>query len=521
MKHLMAHRSPRSEAGFALIEVIVSAAVLAIVSLAVLSGIDAANGASAREKARAVASNLAEQDQERLRAMPIELLKTPPPAGNNGDVTVDGVKYHIESKAQWITDDYGGEPKCGVDATGVEYLHIITTVKSSIVGTQVPPVVVDSLVAPTTEWAEGHGSLGLKVVDRSETKGVPNVTVSAVSPSFTAASVVTDKDGCAVFKSIPQGAYTLSVNQPGFLDTKGNQAASTTGTVVSKKLAFATLTYDRAITAQVGITTHVPGRVYAATESKASPTTALSWQNGARVGWSDTQTSTGASTINSKPVFPNAGNSYQFFTGTCRYASPNAYPANVNYFNAITGANPGVNPAAALLGDPAQPQPQVATVRQPPFNLRITRRYTTTAFTDGTTQLQVFARLQKPTAGVYATDTCVEPVVQLYTVGWPSPVVALPSGWGAAPRATGNPSGTTNNNHWVSKSSSTFDPGMPFGQYKICLFDVTNGRYTSIPLTYDNTVPNGVPTATGVDFGPSTGWSTGTAGINGSCKNVI
>ena len=34
-------RTPRSEAGFALIEVIVSAAVLAIVALAVLSGIDA------------------------------------------------------------------------------------------------------------------------------------------------------------------------------------------------------------------------------------------------------------------------------------------------------------------------------------------------------------------------------------------------------------------------------------------------------------------------------------------------
>ena len=34
----MAFRDPRSEAGFALIEVIVAAAVLAIVALAVLSG---------------------------------------------------------------------------------------------------------------------------------------------------------------------------------------------------------------------------------------------------------------------------------------------------------------------------------------------------------------------------------------------------------------------------------------------------------------------------------------------------
>src|SRR4051795_8608565 len=112
--------SPRSEAGFALIEVIVAAAVLAMVALAVLSGIDGAQSASAREKARAVASNLAEQDQERLRAMPVEILRNPP---QSGDITVDGVKYSISSEAKWITDDLGGEPKCGANSNQVEYLH--------------------------------------------------------------------------------------------------------------------------------------------------------------------------------------------------------------------------------------------------------------------------------------------------------------------------------------------------------------------------------------------------------------
>ena len=68
-------RTLRSESGFALIEVIVAAAVLAIVALAVLSGIDAASSTSAREKARAVAASLAEQDQERLRAMTYEQIR--------------------------------------------------------------------------------------------------------------------------------------------------------------------------------------------------------------------------------------------------------------------------------------------------------------------------------------------------------------------------------------------------------------------------------------------------------------
>jgi prepilin-type N-terminal cleavage/methylation domain-containing protein len=103
--------------GFALIEVIVSAAVLAIVALAVLSGIDGAGASSAREKARAVASSLAEQDQERLRSMPVEMLANPP---QTPPVIVDGVTYDVASKAQWITDDTGRTPSCGNNSKQAE-----------------------------------------------------------------------------------------------------------------------------------------------------------------------------------------------------------------------------------------------------------------------------------------------------------------------------------------------------------------------------------------------------------------
>src|ERR1700748_159744 len=64
----------RSESGFALLEAVVSAAVLAMVALAVLAGIDGASASSGREKARNVAATLAESDQERLRATPVAAL---------------------------------------------------------------------------------------------------------------------------------------------------------------------------------------------------------------------------------------------------------------------------------------------------------------------------------------------------------------------------------------------------------------------------------------------------------------
>src|SRR4051794_35287774 len=136
MKFSMAlPRTPRSEDGFALIEVIVSAAVLALVALAVLSGIDASAGSSAREKARAVASSLAEQDQERMRSMNVDQLLAIP-AINKGvqTIPIDGVAYTVTSNAEWITDDQGGTPACGNSSNRSEYMHITTTVTSTIVG---------------------------------------------------------------------------------------------------------------------------------------------------------------------------------------------------------------------------------------------------------------------------------------------------------------------------------------------------------------------------------------------------
>src|SRR4051812_9535890 len=98
-------RASSSQSGFAIIEVVVSAAVLAIVAMAVLAGVDGATGSSAREKARAIAANLGEQDQERLRAMSVDTLTAVPQAA---PVVIDGVTYTIKSEAGWVTDDTGG-----------------------------------------------------------------------------------------------------------------------------------------------------------------------------------------------------------------------------------------------------------------------------------------------------------------------------------------------------------------------------------------------------------------------------
>ncbi|HEX6024353.1 MAG TPA: carboxypeptidase-like regulatory domain-containing protein [Solirubrobacter sp.] len=465
-------RTPRSEAGFALIEVIVSAAVLAIVALAVLSGIDAANGASARERARAVAASLAEQDQERLRAMPIDMLKNPPQAP---DAVVDGVTYKIKSEARWITDDVDGSPACGAGSGSenqVEYLQIKTTVTSEIVGARIPAVTIDSLVSPTTKWAEGHGTLGVKVIDRTGA-GVQGITVMPSSAGFTPTAQVTNEQGCVLWKSVPIGTYTITLNTPGYIDSKGNQVSKTIQNVVAKKVSFPTIRYDRPARANVSVTTHIPGTAWSAAGSKPSKAFDVSATNGAEVGFFRTFTpATPSNAFQVDQLFPFATNSYSFFSGRCGWADPEDY--NANYYSVT-------NPAAGLLADPDAVKD--VSVRQPPFNIRITRRYGGTSFTDG--QVTVYARLQQPDE---STEECAQPVYQLTTAAWPS------SGWGSV-----------KSGHWVSQERPAFEPGMPFGKYELCLVYGTRGSLVS--TLYDNTAPNGRQTTVDISQADST-WST-------------
>ena len=103
--HRAAHASRASEAGFALLEVVVSAAVFAVVAVAVLAGIDGAQSSTGREKSRSVAANLAERDQERMRAMQVDTLADYTLTATEN---VDGNAFTIVSTGEWVRDDTGG-----------------------------------------------------------------------------------------------------------------------------------------------------------------------------------------------------------------------------------------------------------------------------------------------------------------------------------------------------------------------------------------------------------------------------
>src|SRR3954452_20843124 len=97
-----ARRRFHGQGGFALIEVVVSAALLLVVAGGVLAGVEGPSKLSGQNETRSQSTDLAQQDQERLRSMSFASLvgytQTTP-------VTVGNLTYSRYSSAVWIHDD--------------------------------------------------------------------------------------------------------------------------------------------------------------------------------------------------------------------------------------------------------------------------------------------------------------------------------------------------------------------------------------------------------------------------------
>jgi type II secretory pathway pseudopilin PulG len=493
MKAAMAHpfaasRDVRSQTGQSLIEVIVSAAVLAILALAILAGVDGAQSSSGREKARSVAASLAEKDQERMRSTPVQTLAAWSLAAPAAvATTVDGATYTVTSTVAWVRDDTGGTASCGSDSRDSDYLHINTTVTSAIVGANVAPVSIDAIVAPNIEYSTTHGSLGVKVLDA---KGNPLVNKMVTIAGPTPATGQTNTVGCAYFQQILAGSYTIGLNTPGLVDHFGATNVTRTFEVAPGVLNILSVQYDFPATATVAVQTYKPGAAATSTPI-TSYATRVSTVNSSEVGMlrnfppAAPLAAPGAASISAPSLFPFTS-AYVFFTGTCQYANPAYYtnadglhPANPTYFSSYAGSL--IATASTTTG---------VTVLQPPINYRLTgKKYA------GSTNMSGLAVTLDPQTP--ASDSCVEPNItgfSTYTVGA--------------------------NNGYVARSlaadGTTLEAGAPYGQYSLCFYDSGSNRHYTDPVLYDNTIaPTGQTAIDGPGTSPPT--NSGSSWSSGAC----
>ena len=229
-------RTPPAEDGFALIEVLVSALILAIVAAGVMALLQATTRSAAAERQHAEAYALAQEDQARLRSLRLSSLNR---LTESNPVTVANDDFTVESQGVYVNNSNGQPSSCTSGETSADYVQITSTVKWSD-GSQ--PVVIQSIVSPSNGSLDpSHGTLIVT------TKNYLGEAVSGVGLSATGAgsfSGTSDSTGCAYFTDLPSGEYKVIPSGTGLVDTNGNAPKAESTSVVAGGSATLPLVYD-------------------------------------------------------------------------------------------------------------------------------------------------------------------------------------------------------------------------------------------------------------------------------------
>ena len=207
----------RSDDGFLLIEVMVSALLVAIIAIATFNGFDAVNRASADQRSHDQAVVLAAQSQEQLRTDPVTTLDALETTPHVYTQTVDGTPYTITQKVAPSNGSASGSG-CNVTETTKQTganVQITSAVTWPALSTaKRPEVSLTSIITPPA----GSG-LEIDVGNApAPTAGVSGVSVvvtykASGSTSLSTAEGTTNSNGCLVFGGIPSLAASIVIPQ--------------------------------------------------------------------------------------------------------------------------------------------------------------------------------------------------------------------------------------------------------------------------------------------------------------------
>jgi type II secretory pathway pseudopilin PulG len=331
-------RTRREERGMALIEVVASAALLAIIALALFGSLDVASSTSGDNKHRGIAASLAQDDQERMRGLEVRTLVQRSPEVR--DVKLGNVTYKVESRAVEVS--HGGSGGCTEDAGGIDYLKITSIVTWP--GMRVNPVQADSLMAPRPgSFGPDEGGLAVALLNRDggPLQGIDVSLSGAVNKSDT-----TDENGCAFFTYIPTGDYTLSFSSSGFVTPSGVQDVSEVVSVPKGAVGNESMQYDRAARLTVNIITKradgTPVADPAASIAVEHPNVPAGLIPFAPTAATPDQVDTGPT------LFPFAS-PYTVYAGSCVDANPSKRPVTPPDIPASVQLDPGGSGTATVI----------------------------------------------------------------------------------------------------------------------------------------------------------------------------
>lgn len=249
----------RADEGFSLIEAVVALLVLGIVSSGFTYTMTLTLRVTRDDRLRQQATHLAEREIEITRnqfahadtvgqaailASGTKVNQAPLPGGTAGqDLVIDGRAFHVVRSHEI---QLNGEGQSACDGGGiVDYLTIAVDVEVSWSDSGQSHTVQSQTLLTPVKGVEGDvGYLAAKLVGAAGT-GTDHVSVVATGPGGSQTRT-TAADGCAVFMFSAAGTYTIAVNQTGFVNSEGFQAASKTAALEIGKLKVLPLSYDEA-----------------------------------------------------------------------------------------------------------------------------------------------------------------------------------------------------------------------------------------------------------------------------------
>ncbi|MBA3746469.1 MAG: hypothetical protein H0W96_03135, partial [Solirubrobacterales bacterium] len=226
--------------GSFLVEALVSAAILIVAALGVMEALDRGQRLGGQQKLQAVAGNVAQAEQERIRGLSVSDQSN---LHSVSTKTVGAVAYAIESKATWVDDDSGDE-SCTTAGSTADYMKLSTKVSWPQMETR-KPVRLESLIAPGVKsFSEDQGSLAVHVSDRN---GDP---VSGLQLNLTGSETHSDPTndaGCVLWGYLPAGSgYAVGFSrEPDYVLTDGTRIANVPAAVIGGQTSNLALQYDR------------------------------------------------------------------------------------------------------------------------------------------------------------------------------------------------------------------------------------------------------------------------------------
>ena len=341
----------RSDDGFTIIEVVMGATIVVMIAGGTLTALQTSGRSATEQRHRAQATELAQQDQERVRGMTSNQLASLNESRPIGPV--EGTTFTVSTTAQYISSGGGGSICTGGDSS-VDFASVRSSVQwpaNQRAGR--PPVVAESIMTPPA-----GGTLLVHVLNEAGV-GIAGARVDTYGRGTYSAT--TNSNGCAILGGMQVGGYYVLASKPGFVNEDGGEIAVTGATTTASTTVEKTLTIGEAgaigarFTTQAGTGSNPP--VYSNQEAPA-----LSWYH-SRFSNSRNQTVTAPAAVITMPtrvLFPfTTGNplvttnNYAAWAGSCDDTKPpeTPLPNRVSFASVAPGATG--NPTNATVKMPA------------------------------------------------------------------------------------------------------------------------------------------------------------------------